>query len=293
VRPLLSLRWSGSRTLVSTTTMRRPIPWLTASLIALIISAAYFRVRPHNRFFTPAPPMGGEPGLMLWAWEIPEDLRSLDVSRTGVAYLSRELLLGSNKEVRPRHQRLLLPANVFLMPVVRIETTPAFRWSDAEIPIIATQIVEAAREPHTRALQVDFDARASERPFYAALLRDLRRQLPPETSLSITALTSWCGRGSWLHGLPIDEAVPMFFRMGGPRIMRITAPRNFSDIEEPLCTGSVGVATDERWPQVDGRQRVYVFRVGSWRAEDLASVNMGRYGQLQSLSTPSNQGPQR
>jgi len=271
--------------------MRRSIPWLTVGLFTLIAVAAYLRLRPHNQVRTPAPQMAGEPNLMLWAWETPEDLRALDVGRGGVAYLARELLLGKSQEVRPRHQRLLIPANVFLMPVVRIETTPAFRWSDADIPGIAAQIAEAAREPNARAVQVDFDARSSERPFYSALLRELRRQLPPGIVLSITALTSWCGPGSWLHGLPIDEAVPMFFRMGGPAAVRGTLPRSLSYIEEPLCTGSVGVATDERWPMLDARQRVYVFRVGSWRAEDLASVNAGRYGQLQSLSAPSIQGP--
>jgi hypothetical protein len=271
--------------------MRKPFPWLTVGLLTLIALAAFLRSRSHNQVRTPAPRMRGEPTLMLWAWETPEDLRELDVSRAGVAYLSRELLLGSKLEVRSRHQRLLLPSSVFLMPVVRIETTPAFQWRDADIPAIATQIAEAAKEPNTRALQVDFDARASERPYYSALLRNLRGQLPPEITLSITALTSWCRRGSWLHGLPIDEAVPMFFRMGGPAVMRASAPRSFTDIEEPLCTGSVGVATDESWPPLDARQRVYVFRAGSWRTEDLASINAGRYGQLQSLSAPPTQGP--
>jgi hypothetical protein len=227
---------------------------------------------------------------MLWAWETPEDLRGLDAGRSGVAYLARELLLGKGQEVRSRRQRLLLPANVFLMPVVRMETTPAFRWQDANLPSIAAQIAEVAKAPNIRAVQVDFDARASERPYYSALLRELRRQLRPGVVLSITALTSWCGRGSWLHGLPIDEAVPMFFRMGGPAAVRGALPRSLTDIEEPLCTGSAGVSTDERWPELDGRQRVYVFHVGSWRAEDLASVNAGRYGQLQNLSALSIQG---
>jgi hypothetical protein len=280
-----------SRKLERITVMRRSVPWLTVGILLLIVAAAYLRVRPRKQVRTPAREMGGEPDFMLWAWETPEDLRALDVSRGGVAYLERELLLGKVQEVRPRHQRLLLPSNVFLMPVVRIETTPDYRWRDANIPAVAEQIVEAAKEPNARALQIDFDARASERPYYSALLREVRRQLGPGVVLSITALASWCGPGSWLHGLPIDEAVPMFFRMGGPAAVRGTLPRSLSSIEEPLCTGSVGVATDERWPTVDGRQRVYVFRVGSWRAEDLAFVNAGRYGQLQSLSAPSLQGP--
>jgi hypothetical protein len=271
--------------------MRRSLPWLTLGLLTLVAVAAYLRFRPHRQIRTPAPQMAGEPNLMLWAWETPEDLRALDVGRGGVAYLERELLLGKSQEVRLRHRRLLLPANVFLMPVVRVETTPAYRWRDANIPAIAEQITEAAREAKVRALQIDFDAGASERPYYSALLREVRRQLRPGVALSITALASWCGRGSWLHGLPIDEAVPMFFRMGGPAAVRGALPRSLSNIGEPVCPGSVGVATDEQWPRLDARQRVYVFRVGSWRAEDLASVNAGRYGQLQSLSAPSIQGP--
>ena len=228
---------------------------------------------------------------MLWAWETPEDLRALDPRRAGVAYLSRELLLGSQMEVRERHQPLLLPENVFLTAVVRIETTPRFRWGNADIPSIAARIAEVAKERKTRSVQVDFDARASERPSYSALLRDLRRQLPPDIALSVTALTSWCGRASWLHGLPIDEAVPMFFRMGGPTSIRAQRPRSFIDIEEPLCTGSAGIATDEIWPRLDSSQRVYLFSSGSWRAEDLAFVNAGRYEKLQILASPSMSGP--
>jgi Protein of unknown function (DUF3142) len=274
------------------TIMRRPILWLTAGLLALIGLAVCFRARrPLTVVFTPAPAMGGEPNLMLWAWETPEDFRGLNPDRAGVAYLSRELLLGSNLEVRSRHQQLLLPENVFLAAVVRIETSPAFRWSNANISSIAAQIAAAAQAPHTRALQVDFDARVSERPFYSMLLRDLRQQLPPTIALSTTALTSWCGHDNWLHVLPIDEAVPMFFRMGGPASIRAAAPRNFADIEEPLCTGSVGVSTDELWPSIDSRQRVYLFHVGSWSAKDLALVNAGSYRDLQSLARPSTQTP--
>ena len=271
--------------------MRRPIPWLTAALVVLLALTALLRPRPRPQVRTPASSMSGEPTLMLWAWETPQDLRALDVNRAGVAYLSRELLLGSSLEVRLRHQPLLLPPNVFLVPVVRIETAPGFNWQKVNIAAVASQIAQAAQAPNTRALQVDFDAVVSEHPFYAAVLRDLRRQLPPQIALSVTALTSWCGHGSWLHGLPVDEAVPMFFRMGGPSALRAFAPRSFAGIEEPLCTGSIGVATDERWPRLDLRQRVYVFRVGSWRAEDLASVNAGRYAQLQRLVAASTQGP--
>ena len=88
--------------------MRRTSPWYIVGLLGLIALAVYLRVRPHHSVRTPASRMSGEPGLMLWAWETPEDLRGLDVSRAGVAYLSREILLGASMEVRERRNRLLL-----------------------------------------------------------------------------------------------------------------------------------------------------------------------------------------
>jgi len=54
----------------------------------------------------------------------------------------------------------------------------------------------------------------SERDFYRALLQDLRAQLPDNVPLSMTALASFCIGDRWLEGLPVDEAVPMIFRMG-------------------------------------------------------------------------------
>jgi len=44
------------------------------------------------------------------------------------------------------------------------------------------------RPSQTRALQVDFDAVASERGFYRAVLEDVRRRLPAGLPLSITAV---------------------------------------------------------------------------------------------------------
>src|SRR5439155_3985440 len=58
-------------------------------------------------------------------------------------------------------------------------------------------------------LEIDFDARASEREFYRAILLDLRRVLPASMPLSITALASLCECDGWISGIPVTEAVPM------------------------------------------------------------------------------------
>lgn len=271
---------------------------MTVGLLLLVVAALGVRLLRGRRLLSgqnlraPAPVMQGEPRLMLWAWGTPEDLRTLDPARAGVAYLSRELLLGALPQVRLRRQPLLLPPNAYRMAVVRIETAPEFKEEDSKVPALAAEILKAAAEPGVRGLEIDFDAHVSERPFYVSLLRAVRDGLPKDMPLSITALTSWCGEGSWLHGLPVQEAVPMFFRMGGPAATRATAPRDFSGIREPLCTGSAGIATDEAWPALDARQRVYVFHPGSWRAEDIALVNAGEYSKLQDAPFRSSPAPQ-
>lgn len=220
---------------------------------------------------------------MLWAWEVPEDLSSLDPSKAGVAFLAREVLISDTVQVRPRRQPLHPAPGAWLMADVRIETGPGF----APTPDVRSQsvaaILEVLSEPNVRGLQIDFDATASQRDFYAALLRDLHAKLPPGFPLSITALMSWCGSGSWLRSLPsgtlpVDEAVPMFFRMGG-RISRRREPRSFAGFHEPLCLSSAGISTDEAWPEISSEQRVYLFKPGSWTAEDLAQINaMGFHG---------------
>ncbi|MGA7157358.1 MAG: DUF3142 domain-containing protein [Acidobacteriaceae bacterium] len=221
--------------------------------------------------------MEHEPLTMLWAWETPEDLTTLDPSKAGVAFLSRELLLGTRVQVRMRKQPLRVPPNTWLMAVVRIETATDFIPDEETIGDTARAIAAVAQQPDVRAVQVDFDATRSQWPFYADVLKRLRPELAPNMLLSITALVSWCGEDSWLHRMPIDEAVPMFFRMGGPAAIRAIRPKDMGVVHEPLCSGSVGISTDETWPAIHDRQRVYVFHPGSWTEQDLARVNALAY----------------
>jgi hypothetical protein len=248
-----------------------------AFIAAAIIWRATHHPRPRLAPTTTAPAMQQEPLTMLWAWETPEDIRDLDPTRTGVAFLSREVLLANPIQLRPRHQPLQLPPNTWLMADVRIDTAPNFTPTSTTAAEVAQVIAAAASDPTIRALQVDFDATASQRDLYTAILKDLRHDLPPQIPLSITALVSWCGTHSWLTSLPVTEAVPMFFRMGGPTATRATHPKDANLVTEPLCSGSAGIATDETWPAIHSGQRVYVFRSGSWTKEDLARINASGY----------------
>ena len=262
--------------------MRRPVLWLSL-VLASVAAILFWRLDHRGRPPLPRASRQGqasEPGLILWAWETPEDLSTLDPHKAGVAFLSRELLLGSKIQLRPRRQPLRVPPSAFLIATVRLETNSSFRPSPAALTEIAGDIVAAARLPQVAALQIDFDALASERPFYVALLREVRVELPPAMPLSITALASWCSTPSWLRNLPIEEAVPMLFRMGGPVATRATAPRSTTRLTEPLCATSLGLATDETWPAIAAGQRVYLFRPGSWTRQEIANINAFGYQSL-------------
>lgn len=230
--------------------------------------------------------MLGEPQLMLWAWETPEDMAALDPRRAGVAFLARELLLDRDVTVRPRKQPLRISPGTWIIAVVRIETAPSFVPNAELARRSALAIAEVAQFPNLRALQIDFDATATQRDFYSIVLRNLHEDLPADFPVSITALVSWCGRRSWLRGLRIDEAVPMFFRMGGPTATRASATRSQSVVAEPLCSGSIGLSTDEAWPVLRPNQRVYLFRPGSWTQNDLAHLNRFGYEGLRGLGSP-------
>ena len=217
--------------------------------------------------------MAALPRLTLWAWERREDLRSLDSHTFAIAYLDRTLTIGTTVQNQPRRDPVVFSASATRMPAIRIETTP-MAVLDVENRSEAVQaILAAAREPGVAALQIDFDATRSQRPFYRNLLFDLRRQMPPALPLSITALASWCSWDDWLRGLPIDEAVPMFFRMEPDRRR---APANLDDfrIREPLCQSSFGVSTTERWPSnlALAGKRIYVFPEHGWSKDSPAAM---------------------
>jgi hypothetical protein len=215
------------------------------------------------------------PRLTVWAWERREDLRTLDPRTTAVAYLDRTVEVdGSGVRVVPRRQGMLLPMSNDLVriAVVRIEVVAGTSLDAAEADEVARAVSEAAAGNAVAAVQVDFDARQSQREWYAGVLRSVRAEMPAQMPLSMTALASWCSYdGAWLRSLPVDEAVPMLFRMEPDRRRAGAAGWGAGDfaVREPLCAGSVGISTTEAWPsQMDGR-RVYVFADRGWARDGL------------------------
>ena len=218
-------------------------------------------------------PLADFPQLTVWAWENPEDLRALDSRCFAVAYLDQTIFISPRVWSRPRLQRLLVSPATRIIAVVRIEAGAAGTAINAPgLPgQLASLIQHSTQKPRTAMLQIDFDATRSQRAFYVNLLWEVRKRLPVDMPLSITALASWCAADDWISGLPVDEAVPMFFRMGPDR-PPTDQPGWTYPLREPLCEASVGVSTDEPWPALRPDQRVYVFHPGAWTPVAIANM---------------------
>ncbi len=216
------------------------------------------------------------PRLVYWAWERPEDLQLLDSRTEGVAFLASSVeLLADSVRIFPRMQPLLLPPGIQVVAVVRIYSHPAApaELNPRQLSETLQVALHSAHLPNVAALQIDFDARDSERDFYSRLLAELRSQLGPAYPISITALASWCIGDRWIHELPVNEAVPMLFSMGPdePLIRHYLASVN--TFPEPLCRGSLGISTGERWPNpVRSGTRVYVFHQQPWTREAVENI---------------------
>ncbi len=223
--------------------------------------------------------------VTVWAWQEPEDLRSIDPLRIGVAYLAETIVLSDHLATEPRHQPLRLASGTRVLAVVRIEAVRGFRDTPELRSALAHHLGELVAETRATGLQLDFDAVVSQYPFYTAVLQSLRALMPAGLSLSMTALVSWCRAPTWLSDLPIDEAVPMFFRMGGPAVNDARVPNplhgSVSSSGQPSlpklaapCQKSVGLSTDEVWPQLPAAGvGLYLFSPTPWSPEQIHMLN--------------------
>jgi len=214
--------------------------------------------------------MGRVPRFVLWAWERREDLSFIDPRQTAVAYLDRTLELSRDTvAIRPRFEPLTVPPGTVLIPVARIEidrrSTPYLSVAQRSE---ASRIIAAMAAWSPAAIQIDFDATLSQRAFYRDLLADVRWRLPASTALSITALASWCMDDGWVARLPVDEIVPMLYRMGPDAQEIISYIRGRGECVPALARFSVGLSTDEHLAGLAGGKRAYLFSPHAWTLEE-------------------------
>jgi hypothetical protein len=190
------------------------------------------------------------PQLMLWSWFAGDDFRPLANRQVGVAYLALSLQFEGRDAPAPspRLTPVRIPPGMYDMAVVRFDASrePGKRpaYSQKQRELATRMIAEIYDIVHPKALQIDFDAPESARPFYRQLLSDVRARLGPGVFLSMTALVSWCASaGSWLSDLPVDEIVPMTFSMGGAYITPEAMAKAMGTGEFPCtrCRSSIGI----------------------------------------------------
>jgi len=212
------------------------------------------------------------PQVMLWAWERPTDLRFINPKETSVAFLALSIRLHSGEvEIRPRLQPLNLPEGISVMAVARVETDKP-ELSSQQREELAGTIANMARLPAVSNIQIDFDATKSERAFYRDLIVDVRGRLPDDVSLSMTALASWCTYDDWLSDLPIDEAVPMLFRMAGDGKQIARRLDRGDDFIASPCLHSYGISTDEPRTNLSLARRLYVFNPDPWTEPTVRAI---------------------
>ena len=246
---------------------------LAAALPMLGLSCNQTRVENRNRIDE-----NSFPQTILWAWERPEDLEFLDSRQFAVAFLAQTLVLQDDEVVfKPRRQPLRVRPETKLIAVTRIESEKIAALSALQREKLVDLVLKTRDLNNVSALQIDFDATTSQREFYRTLLHALRRQLPDNVPLSMTALASFCVGDRWLQDLPVDEAIPMIYRMGKDHQTIKSFLESGKDFKEPLCRRSYGIAVDEPLAMTfDGSRRQYIFNVRAWTEEDVLPFKQGK-----------------
>lgn len=220
------------------------------------------------------------PNKILWAWERAENLEFIDTKIFGVAFLAQTLGLTGDEVINfPRRQSLKIPPNTKLIAVTRIETAKQTgkkaELSDRQREEIIRYILKTTELKDVSAIQLDFDATLSERDFYRKLLIDLRQKLPRDFPVSVTALASACIDDNWIRYLPVDEVVPMIFRMGADEKSVKSFLAGGNDFSLPACRTSYGIAVDEPVKaNFPGSRRVYFFNVQAWSPKDVEELKL-------------------
>jgi hypothetical protein len=212
---------------------------------------------------------------LLWVWDRPQLFSSLPEA-TGVAYLHATVRLsGTGSSTSWRQWPLRIAPGATVVPVVHValDNLSPSPLDVAQQQAIAAAVEHAAKQGNRSGwVQLDFEARRSQREAYVALLRRLQPLRADGIRLSATALASWCMSDPWLPDGLIDEIVPMYFRMGAEaaRIRQRLGTTGAATV--PACRDAAGLMLGEEWPALREVKRRYVFHAGSWKNEDFKKL---------------------
>jgi len=217
-----------------------------------------------------------QPKIIIWAWERPENLLFIDDKNIAVAFLAGSIIFKDlGVTMKPRLQPLIVNQKTSMIPVIRIDNlNENSQLSDDQFSKAFDFIIKTCSQNKIAGCQLDFDAKISERNFYKKLIIKVRNEMPKSIPLSITALVSWCDINSWLDDLPIQEAVPMFFRLGIDENLIRHNLVGESFMKAKICQKAVGISVDEPLPKSGYLQnrRIYIFNPKSWTSSDFLNI---------------------
>lgn len=220
------------------------------------------------------------PRIMLWSWQKIEDLSAIDTSKVGVALLVGRFTVDQNKiALEPRLSQLQLPPGCYREAVARVEMKQMpdeSKMEEVSAKLAHSIVSLVLAHSHYEGLQIDFDAKELERPFYVHLLKHLRAQLPPSLTLSMTALASWSQGDPWLRQaiandhLPVDYVVPMFFTMGvgkeqALRLLQENLPKPFNGHSSIGLSIGEAAAISQISSKLNNLDRIYLFCSPGWQ----------------------------
>lgn len=194
-------------------------------------------------------------------------------SQDRAAVLEQHILLsGESVLLRSRARQPALAEGTQVTPVLHVEVSTVNPPRDIETSraVILRGMRAMARRSSSGWVQLDMEAKPSQRDFYRSLVRQIRAELPPSLRLSVTALAWWCRSPAWLDDLGADEVVPMFFRMGrdGPAMRRIIEDR--PQALHASCRGaSAGFSPQEPFTSqtVQRYANTYWFDMHAWHRD--------------------------
>jgi hypothetical protein len=212
--------------------------------------------------------------VVVWAWERPEDLRFVGDTADVALQSGFIVLSGDGVEARGRRFPLRMSGRPSMALVhVQIDHSRPLAWTPDQRRQAAQAVLAFGETPGADGLQVDFEVRRSERGVLLDLLSDVRRGLPKDKRLSMTALASWCETETWLNQAPVDEIAPMLFRMGPGGLPLKAKLEAGGDFANPRCRTALAVSTDTPLAHApaDGR-RIYLFDPHSWTQLDYTAL---------------------
>ena len=213
------------------------------------------------------------PRIYLWVWQYDADMSWIDCESIGISYLAGTVRIGPKSEFsKPRLNTLRIPRGAHVEAVVRVEAAEGVPLADERVSQVRELILDLVGDRPVESLQIDFDAKKSQRSFYTKLLQSLRSRFPGTKDLNMTALASWLTYDRWTQNLPVAHVVPMLFRMGidHDAILRFLRKKSFL-----ISADSLGLSVDEpdvlealshsKGDQLKRLFRIYIFSPGGWQ----------------------------